>query len=64
MYCNSTKKRMYLRNGFPYMGKDKLWPADKLQGECVVLYLTQPYMNKGQNITTDNFITSVKLAES
>jgi hypothetical protein len=55
---------MYLLNEFPYMGKDKLWPADKLQGECVVLYLMQPYVNKGQNITTHNFITSVKLAES
>ena len=55
---------MYLLNGFPYMGKDKLWPADKLQGECVVLHLMQPYVNEGQNVTTDNFITSVKLAES
>jgi hypothetical protein len=44
------------------MGKDKLWPADKLQGECGVLHLMQPYVNKGQNVTTDNFITSVKLA--
>jgi len=46
------------------MGKDKLWPADKLQGECVVLRLMQSYVNEGQNVTTDNFITSVKLAES
>jgi len=46
------------------MGKDKLWPAVKLQGECIVLHLMQPYVNKGQNVTTDNFITSLKLAES
>jgi len=46
------------------LGKDKLWPADKPQGECVVLHLVQLYVNKGQNVTTDNIITSVKLAES
>lgn len=46
------------------LGKDKLWPADKPQGECVFLHLKQPYVNKGQNVTTDNFITFVKLAES
>lgn len=50
--------------GFPYLDEDELWPADKLQGEFVVLHLMQPYVNKGQNVTTDNFITSVKLVES
>jgi len=54
---------MYLLNGFPYMGKVKLCFADKLQGECVV-NLMHLHVNKGQNFTTDNFIASVKLAES
>lgn len=36
------------------MGKVKLWPADKLQGECVVS-LVHLHVNKGQNFTTGNY---------
>lgn len=61
---NSTKNMTVFAKWVFILGKDKLWPADKPQGECVVLHLMQPYVNKGQNVTTNNFITSVKLTES
>ena len=48
----------YLCNGKPYLGKD---PSD-LPGD-VCLTLLQPYYKKGYNVTTDNYFTSLKLAE-
>lgn len=56
-------KSKYLVNGFPYLGKDEHRPANESLSEYVVLQLMGPYLGKGRNVTTDNFFTSVKLAE-
>ncbi|XP_068233497.1 piggyBac transposable element-derived protein 4-like [Palaemon carinicauda] len=56
-------KSKYLLNGFPYLGKDKSRPSNQPLSEYVVLKLTESYTGKGRNVTTDNFFTSVKLAE-
>lgn len=56
-------KSKYLLNGFPYLGKDVDRPTSQPLSEYVVLRLVEPYMGKGRNVTTDNFFTSVKLAE-
>ena len=53
----------YCVNGFPYLGKDEHRPKDQSMSEYVVLKLMHPYLGKGRNVTTDNFFTSVKLAE-
>lgn len=34
-----------------------------IEGEYVVKKLTEPYYNKGHNVTTDQFFTSLKLAK-
>ncbi|KAJ8400903.1 hypothetical protein AAFF_G00392570 [Aldrovandia affinis] len=52
----------YMVNGFPYLGKDDSRPATQRLGENVLLKLVEPYMGKGRNITTDNFFTSLPLA--
>ena len=53
----------YLLNGFPYLGKDEQRPANETLAEHVVKRLMQPFINKGRNLTTDNFFTSLKLAK-
>ena len=53
----------YLLNGFPYLGKDARRPSNQPISEYIVLQLMDPYLGKGRNVTTDNFFTSVKLAE-
>ncbi len=50
-------------NGFPYLGKDELRPNSQHLSEYIVLHLIAPYLDKGRNITTDNF-TSCKFAEN
>ena len=53
----------YVINGFPYLGKDETRTSTPL-GEFVVLKLAEPYLHQGRNITTtDNFFTSIPLAE-
>ncbi|XP_042911628.1 piggyBac transposable element-derived protein 4-like [Parasteatoda tepidariorum] len=54
----------YLINGFPYLGKDHQCPPNVPLSEYVVLRLISPYENKGRNVTTDNFFTTLKLAEA
>ena len=56
----------YLLNGMPYLGKEETRPRprDQTLGEHVVLSLLEPYMGKGRNVTTDNFFTSMKLANA
>lgn len=56
-------KSKYLVNGFPYLGKDEKRPPGQRLGENVVFRLMEPYTNKGRNVTTDNFFTSIKLAK-
>jgi hypothetical protein len=58
---NDTK---YLCNAFPYLGKDKLRSANESFPESVVMRLMSPYLNKGRNVTTDNFFTSASLART
>jgi len=50
-----------LSTGFPYLGKDYMHPAGQSLSEHVVLHLMEPLFNKGYNVTTDNFFTSLKL---
>jgi hypothetical protein len=56
---NDTK---YLCNTFPYLGKDALRSVNESLTEGVVMWLMSPYLNKGRNVTTDNFFTSASLA--
>lgn len=58
---NDTK---YLHNAFPYLGKDELCSANESLPESVVMWLMSPYLNKGRNVTTDNFFTSASLART
>ena len=53
----------YLLNGFPYLGKDETANPELRLSENVVMKLIEPHINKGRNITTDNYFTSIKLAE-
>jgi hypothetical protein len=52
----------YFYNGEIYLGKVGHQP-EKGQAMRVVLQLTQPIMNSGRNITTDQFFTSIPLAQ-
>lgn len=54
----------YLVNGFPYLGKDETRPAGQRLADDVVLKLMDPYLDKGRNVTTDNFFTSLGLAKA
>jgi hypothetical protein len=58
---NDTK---YLCNALPYLGKDELLSANKSLPENVVMRLMSPYLNKGRNVTTDNFFTTASLART
>ncbi|KAJ8417550.1 hypothetical protein AAFF_G00223930, partial [Aldrovandia affinis] len=52
----------YMVNGFPFLGKDESQQSGEQWSENVVLKLVEPYLNKGRNVTTDNFFTSLSLA--
>jgi hypothetical protein len=52
---NYTK---YLCNVFPYWGKDELRCGIESLPESVVMRLMSPYLNKGRNVTTDNFTSA------
>ena len=54
----------YVVNGFPYLGKDETRPAGQWLADSVVLKLMDPYLDKGRNVTTDNFFTSLSLAKA
>ncbi|KAF2887332.1 hypothetical protein ILUMI_18841 [Ignelater luminosus] len=56
-------KSKYVLNAFSYLGKDETRPQDQTLSKNVVLQLLQPFTKKGRNVTTDNYFTSVKLAE-
>ena len=54
---------IYLCNSKPYLGRDPSRSrCSDLPGD-VCLTLLQPYYKKGYNVTTDNYFTSLKLAE-
>ncbi|XP_057675297.1 uncharacterized protein LOC130905701 isoform X2 [Corythoichthys intestinalis] len=54
----------YMINMFPYLGKDESPPAGHRLPDNVVLQLMEPFLDKGRNVTTDNFFTSMQLAKS
>ena len=60
----ADSKSKYLCNGKPYLGKDPLRKKENDLPTDVRLSLLKPYFKKGYNVTTDNFFTNVKLAET
>ena len=56
------KDSKYVVNGFPYVGRDETRSRDERVSDQVVMRLLKPYLNKGRNVTTDNYFTSMKLA--
>lgn len=54
----------FVLNGFPYLGKDESRPQNQSLGESVVMRLVEPFANAGRNVTTDNFFTSLSLANN
>ena len=57
-------KSKYILNAIPYLGKDETRPAMQRLSEGVVIKLVEPYLSKERNVTTDNFFTSIHLANS
>ncbi|XP_068250625.1 uncharacterized protein [Palaemon carinicauda] len=53
----------HMLNAFPYLGKDEFRPANQHLSTHVVLKLMEPFTGKGRSVTTDNFFTSLQLAE-
>lgn len=56
------KDKNYVINAFPYLGKDENKLKNERLGDWVVKKLIEPYVNKGRNVTCDNFFTSLVLA--
>lgn len=56
------KDSKYMLNAFPYLGKDETRPGGERLSDFVVKKLVGPYLNKGRNVTCDNFFTSLSLA--
>ena len=52
----------HMVNGLPYAGRDEARSRDERVSDQVVMRLLKPYLNKGRNVTTDNYVTSIKLA--
>uniref|UniRef100_A0A8C7WSF3 PiggyBac transposable element-derived protein domain-containing protein n=1 Tax=Oryzias sinensis TaxID=183150 RepID=A0A8C7WSF3_9TELE len=56
-------KSKYICNVLPYLGKDPSRPSGERLSENVVMRLMDPFLDKGRNVTTDNFFTSLSLAQ-
>ncbi|XP_061899232.1 uncharacterized protein LOC133647122 [Entelurus aequoreus] len=56
-------KTKYVCNILPYLGKDDTRPRGERVSESVVMRLMEPFLDKGRNVTTDNFFTSLSLAK-
>ena len=56
------KDSKYVVNGFPYVGGDETRSRDERVSDQVVMRLLKPYLNKGRNVTADNYFISIKLA--
>jgi len=56
------KQVMYVVNEFRYVGKDETHSKDKRVSDQLIVLLLKIYLNKGWNVTTDNYFTSMKLA--
>ncbi|XP_027019870.2 piggyBac transposable element-derived protein 4-like [Tachysurus fulvidraco] len=55
-------KSKYICNVLPYLGKDPSCPSGERLSENVVMRLMEPFLDKGRNVTMDNFFTSLSLA--
>jgi len=55
----ADSKERFVLNAIPYLGKDESRRSDVCLGEHVVVRLTEPYLNKGRNKSTDIFFTRV-----
>ncbi|KAL7868645.1 hypothetical protein SRHO_G00100290 [Serrasalmus rhombeus] len=58
----SDLKTKYMCNSIPYLGKDPSRPKGERVSEKVVMKLMEPYLGKGRTVTTDNYFTSLSLA--
>uniref|UniRef100_A0A3P8S7B4 PiggyBac transposable element-derived protein domain-containing protein n=1 Tax=Amphiprion percula TaxID=161767 RepID=A0A3P8S7B4_AMPPE len=56
-------KSKYICNVLPYLGKDPSRPSEERLSENVVMRLMEPFLDTGRNVTTDNFFTSLSLAQ-
>ena len=56
------KDSKYAVNRFPYVGRDETRSRDERVCDRVVMRLLKPYLNKGKNLITNNYFTSMKLA--
>ncbi|XP_015233509.1 PREDICTED: uncharacterized protein LOC107086819 [Cyprinodon variegatus] len=56
-------KSKYICNVFPYLGKDPDRPSGERLSETVVMRLMEPFLDKGRTVTTDDFFTSLSLAQ-
>ncbi|KAL4098870.1 hypothetical protein QTP88_023388 [Uroleucon formosanum] len=56
-------KTFYFYGGIPYIGKETRNPNDLLIPTQYVLNLMEPIMGTNRNVTTDNWFTSIELAE-
>ncbi|XP_072558700.1 uncharacterized protein [Paramormyrops kingsleyae] len=52
----------YVCNASPYLGKDPNRQKGERLAENVVMSLMEPFLDKGRNVTTDNFFTSLSLS--
>lgn len=59
----SDLKSKYICNVLPYLGKDPCRPTHERLSESVVMQLMEPFLDRGRNVTTDNFFTSLSLAQ-
>ncbi|XP_026215427.1 activating transcription factor 7-interacting protein 1 isoform X2 [Anabas testudineus] len=59
----SDLQSKYVCNVIPYLGKDPSPPTEERQTDNVVMMLMEPFLDKGRNVTTDSFFTSLKLAQ-
>lgn len=53
----------YMFNGFPYLGKKVESEDSNSTPTNVVLKLLSPLYNKGYNVTSDNYFTSLELSQ-
>ncbi|XP_028818641.1 extracellular calcium-sensing receptor [Denticeps clupeoides] len=56
-------KSKYICDVLPYLGKDPSRSIGERLSKNVVMRLIEPFLDKGRNVTTDNFFTSLSLAQ-
>ena len=56
------KESNYLISGSFCIAKDEICPVKEHASDHTAMQLMRPYLNKGRNVTTDNYFTSVRLA--